>query len=176
MFKLVFVVVLSVLVSGVLTQSITTSDDGLEVPRDNVFPYSVYIEILDDVTLNFVADCFGTLISPSWVLTIAQCSLTSSSTYRLHFGSANFTRPQISLISRNFIPYPTFDPWINVQLNNIGLIELPTALTLSDTINAITLPWDMLDVNIAGMDVYLIGRRLIENSGNFLIFFFCINI
>lgn len=167
MFKSIFVVVLSVLLSGVLTQSIITIDDGLEVPGDNVFPWSVYIEILDDVTLNFFADCFGTLISPSWVFTLAQCSLTNFNTYRLHFGSANFTRPQISLISRNYIPYPSFDPMIDVGLNNVGLIELPTSLTLGATINAITLPWDMIDVNIAGLDVYLIGRRLIENSGKF---------
>lgn len=175
MFKSVFVIVLSVLLSGVLTQSVITSDDGLEVPGDTVFPWSVYIEILDDSTLNFIADCFGALISPSWVFTLAQCSLTNANTYRLHFGSVNFTRPQISLISRTYIPYPTFDPVIGLGIDNVGLIELPTALTLGGTIDAINLPWDMIDINISGLDVYLIGRRLIENSGDFFYLkFFCI--
>lgn len=165
MFKSIIVLTLTVLLSGVISQSVITEDDGLEVPGNTVFPYSVYIELLDDDTLNFVDDCFGTLISSSWVITLAQCFQTNANTYRLHFGAVNFTLSQISLISRNYIPYPTFDPVLGAD--NLGLIQLPTALTLGATINAITLPWDMIDVNIAGMDVYLIGRRLIQNSGNF---------
>lgn len=163
MFKLCLVAV--ILISGSLAQSITTSDDGLEV-LEGYFPWSSYIQILNDDTMEYVGDCFGALISPSFVFTLAQCSLEQPQfSYRIHFGSVNFTESAISMMSKNFIIYPTYDPWISVGLDNVGLIELPEPVTFTETIKAISLPWGMVDVNITGMEVYFIGRRHIVNEG-----------
>lgn len=162
MFKFIFV--LSVLLSGALAQSVTTIDDGLEV-YPGAYPWSTYIEILNDETMVFVADCFGALISPSWVFTLAQCSFTNQNTYRLHFGAENFTNSEVSMISRNYIIYPTFDPAISTGLDNVGLIELPTPIVSSERISPVSLPWEFVGMDLTGMRVHFIGRRQILNEG-----------
>lgn len=168
MFKLIVVAV--ILLSGVLSQSVTTSDDGLEV-MEGYFPWSTYIQILNDDTMEYIGDCFGALISPSFVFTLAQCNLELPQySYRLHFGSVNFTESPLSMISKDFIIYPTYDPWISVGLDNVGLIQLPEPIIFTETIKAISLPWNMVDVNITGMEVYFIGRRRILNEGKWFLF------
>lgn len=167
MLKFIFVTVLSVLLSGVLAQSIITIEDGLEVVEGS-YPWSTYIEILHDETMESTnADCFGALISPLWVFTLAQCSLTNQNTYRLNFGAVNFTNAEVTMISRNYIIYPTYDPFINVNLNNVGLIELPFPISNTNRISPISLPWEIAENELTGMVVHFIGRRLILNEGNF---------
>lgn len=165
MFKYSIFIGVILLSAGVISQSVITNDDGLEV-LEGYFPWSAYIKVLNDDTMEYVADCFGALISPSFVFTLAQCSLEAPQySYSVHLGSVNFTESQISMISKIFVIYPTYDPWINVGLDNVGLIELPEPVTFTETIKAITLPWNMIDVNITGLDVYFIGRRQILNEG-----------
>lgn len=162
MFKFVFV--LSVLLSGALAQSGLTIDDGLEVYPGS-YPWSTYIEILNDETMDYVADCFGALISHSWVFTLAQCSFTNYNTYRLHFGAENFTNSEVTVIARNYIIYPTFDPAISTGLDNVGLIRLPIPIVGSTKIAQISLPWELVGMDLTGMRVHFLGRRQILNEG-----------
>lgn len=176
MFKLVFVTLWSILLSGVLAQSIITSDDGLEVYPGS-YPWSTYIQILNDDTMNYVTECFGALISPSWVFTSADCGVTAHNTYRLHFGAENFTSSEITMISRNFIIYPTYDPMLDSGLDNVGLIELPSPLAKTDRIAPAALPWELVGTDLTGTFVHFVGRRHIIDEGNivfvlFLIFLF----
>lgn len=164
MLKPIFVILFSVLCTGALSQE-TEVDDGLEA-FNGYFPWAAYIEVLDDDTLETQSDCLGALISPSWVFATARCSIFSESVYRVSFGSVNTTQSQISMISRNFISHPDFDAWDSMHLNNAGLIQLPLAIQFSDTVSAITLPWQLADVNLAGRETYFIGRRLLQDSSN----------
>lgn len=170
MFKPIFVILFSVLCTGALSQ-VTEVDDGLEA-FNGYFPWAAYIEVLDDETLVTQSDCLGVLISPSWVFATARCSIFSENIYRVSFGSVNTTQTTISMIARNFISHPDFDAWDSMHLNNAGLIELPVAIQFSATVSAITLPWQLADVNLAGREVYFVGRRLLQDSGNLVLFFF----
>lgn len=166
MFKLLFLAVLSVLFSGALAQADITSDDGLEVYPE-AYPWSTYIQILDDVTIEYVNDCFGALISPSWVFTLAQCTYTPYNTYRLHFGAENFTNSEVTMISRNYITYPEYNPAIDKGLNNVGLIELPSPIAITTRISPVPLPWQLGgEWDLSGMLVHFIGRRHILNEAS----------
>lgn len=163
MLKLVLVSILSILLSGILGQSVITNDDGLEVAEGN-YRWSTYIEVLNNDTLEFVSDCFGVVISQSWIFTSAQCGTATNNIYRLHFGGVNFTNSE-SMIATNYIIHPNYDPMIDCGLYNVGLILLPSPIDYNYDIPSVTLPWELVGMDLTGMLVHFLGRRHILNEG-----------
>lgn len=164
MFKSLFVIFVTIFCAGVFSSEqlikADDGDDGIEA-YDGVFPWATYIEILDDNTMEYQFECFGSIIGPSWVFVQARCfTRTIHNTYRLYFGNVNFTQSEISMISRNYYIHPEHN---NIYVNNGGLIELPIPLTFTGTISPISLPFNINDEQFIGTNAYFIGRRHMVN-------------
>lgn len=164
MFQLNFVIFVTIFCSGVLPSEQLVKvdgDDGLEA-YNGVFPWATYIEILDDINMEYQFKCFGSIIRPTWVFVQARCfTRTIHNTYRLHFGNVNFTQSEILMISRTYYIHPDHNV-VNPFENNVGLIELPMSLKFTGTISPITLPFNIND-ELIGTNSYFIGRRHIIN-------------
>lgn len=169
MFKLIFVFLVTISCSEVfsseqLIKADVDDPNGLEA-YDGVFPWATYIEVLNDNTLDYQSECFGNIISSSWVFAPAKClSATAHRTYRLHFGTVNFTHPEISMISRTSFIHPDYSAFTGF---NGGLIELPMPLEFSGTISPITLPFNIDEEQFVETKAYFIGRRRMINLGKF---------
>lgn len=175
MVKLICAVLFCVLLSGSLSQTIIV-DDGLEAFTGD-FPWVAYIEPLDLETLNPHADCLGSLISSTWVFTTARCNVYIQNNehvlinglFRIYLGSVNVSESLVVMGSTKFVTHPDFDVLRN--LNNAALIELPYAVTFSDEISPIALPWGIWNLELAGTPAFVVGRRFgFQSSGNFVKF------
>lgn len=161
MFKAILVIFVTICCSGgVLSQEIDI-EDGLEA-YDGVFPWTTHVEILDDITMEYIIDCFGIIIAPSWVYVPATCVARTYHTYRLNFGNVNFTQSEISMISRTSFIHPQFNESERLSYNG-ALIELPIPLSFTGTISPITLPFNINEEEIYGTEAYFIGRRRMIN-------------
>lgn len=179
MVKLNCAIVFSVLFCGTLSQT-TTYDDGLEAFNGD-FPWVAYIEPHDTDQFNAYDDCLGSLISPTWVFTTARCNVVTSNgvhsqingQYRVYLGSVNISESEISMISTNFVTHPEFDLFGHHNLNNAGLIELPSEVTYNDVVSAITLPWSIANIELSGFQAHFVGRRFgFQSSGVIMSFSF----
>lgn len=178
MVKLICAIVLSILCSTTFSQ-LTSYDDGLEA-FDGDFPWVAYIEPLEPETFNAFDDCLGTLISPTWVFTTARCNVFTNNNgnhefinglFRVSMGSVNVSESKIVMISTTFVAHPEFDLIGHHNLNNAGLIELPYAVTYSEVVSPITLPWSLVNDELAGVGSFFVGRRFgYQSSGNFITF------
>lgn len=135
-------------------------DNGLEA-YEGVFPWATYIEVLDNLTLNLRSECFGNIIAPDWVFVPAICLTSGYNTYRLHFGSVNFTNSEITMISTTVYIHTEY---IHSRFYNGGLIKLPMSLEFTGTISSIDLPFNLDDEQFIGSIAYFIGRRNMVDS------------
>lgn len=170
MFKFCLVIFLSIFCSFfyeqiVLAQTVNP-DNGLEA-YNGVFTFATYIEVLDDVTLDYQSECFGNLIDQSWVFVPAICLSSIHNTYRLHFGDVNFTQAEISMVSRQSFIHPEYNP-SSIRTYNGGLIQLPTPLTFTGTISPVKLPFNINDEMFIGTKAYFVGRRNIVDPRKYI--------
>lgn len=177
MVKLICAFLFCLLWSGTISQT-TLYDDGLEAFNGD-FPWVAYIEPFEPETLNAFPDCLGSLIAPTWVFTTARCNVVTTNgvhsfingVFRVSLGSINITESSIVMISSSFVPHPEFALFGHHNINNAGLIELPYAVTYSNVVSSITLPWSIWNLELSGIESYFIGRRF-QSSGSW--FFICI--
>lgn len=122
------------------------SDDTLEDEVNNriisgypanagQFPYQVGLLILTRAGGNAV--CGASIISPSWVLSAAHCTVPAVHV-TMRFGSIQFQSGGVSQLTRRIENHPNFNPR---NLNNdISLLHVPSALSFNNALNAVRLP------------------------------------
>ncbi|XP_002044187.2 brachyurin [Drosophila sechellia] len=96
------------------------------------FPWQVILkkDAWDDLL------CGGSIISDTWVLTAAHCTINRNSIF-LMFGTVQLFNPNaLNMTSSNIIIHPDYNDKLN---NDVSLIQLPEPLTFSDTIRPIQL-------------------------------------
>lgn len=173
MFKFNFVIFVSILCSFsekvfVAAQTVNP-DNGLEA-YNGVFTWATYIEVLDDLTLDYRSECFGNLIGPSWVFVPAICLSSAHNTYRLHFGDVNFTQAEISMVSRESFIHPEYNPSL-IRNYNGGLIQLPMPITFTGTIFPVSLPFNINEETLIGTNGYFVGRRNMVDPRKYFVLF-----
>lgn len=159
MFKPILVIFVIVCGSGVLSSEQITKvgEDGLEA---FVFPWATYIEVLNENTMESQFECLGSIIGPDWVLVQARCFTRTmdNGAVRLHFGTVNFTQPEISMVSRTYYIHPEHNV-VDVFENNVALIQLPMSLQFSPYIDSISLPFNIDVEQFIGTKADFVGRR-----------------
>lgn len=119
---------------------------------DSQFPYVVSIRSpLNGATIH----CGGSIISSSWVLTAAHCTINRLQ-FNLRFGSNNMLSGGVTQTSFWSINHAQFDSkYLN---NDIALIRIPSPLTLSASIRSIRLPTSrQIDDTFAGRQMVVSG-------------------
>lgn len=106
--------------------------------------------------------CGGTIISPRFVMTEAFCG-TVATRFHIHFGITDFSSLIDPMISDVFIPHPLYDSSYYLA-NNIGLILLPTSIIFSTSVQAITLPWVLVEEST--VHTFFVGTRPLSNYNN----------
>lgn len=146
-----------VLVSAVFCQ------DNLGFPATpGQFPWVVSI-VQMSVIIGNETICSGSIISNTWVMTVASCNdfHDITLTYRLSFGGIDLDNPEIEQRSNQYIPFPYDDSFYNW---NMALIQLSTALVFSTTISPIALPTRRnADNEYAASEVTIVG--IMQNYG-----------
>ncbi|XP_037809758.1 transmembrane protease serine 3-like [Lucilia sericata] len=82
--------------------------------------------------------CGGSVISSTWVLTVAHCIVDLESVF-LQFGTVEIFSNAPGMTSMRLIIHPTYNPYYPPQSDDVGLIELPTPLTFNTFIQPIPL-------------------------------------
>ncbi|KAG5889543.1 hypothetical protein JTB14_024952 [Gonioctena quinquepunctata] len=121
---------------------------------EHSMPYLAFLRITGTDNIN---RCGGTLISRNYVLTSARCVAKASSVeviFGVHSISAT-TENHVSLVSSNFTIHYNFNE--TTLENDIALITLPEAVTLSDEIQPIAIANEYDEENLSG--------KLMETAG-----------
>lgn len=101
----------------------------------NQFPYQVSIRTI--ATGGGAGICGGSIISATWVLTAAHCTINGAQ-FVMRFGTLNLQFGGVSHTSFRQINHPNYNP---VNLNNdIAVVSIPSALTFSPAIRVVRLP------------------------------------
>ncbi|XP_017469719.1 PREDICTED: brachyurin-like [Rhagoletis zephyria] len=123
------------------------------------FPWQVILKLdpQDDLL------CGGSIISTIWVLTAAHCTYGQSSMF-LMFGTVLFNNPNaLNMTATQLYVHPNYN---DATLNNdVSLIQLPTALTFSKTIQPIQLvPSSYANFNFIGQIAMIAGFGLTDDE------------
>ncbi|XP_042334056.1 chymotrypsin-like elastase family member 2A [Sceloporus undulatus] len=132
--------------------------------RQNSWPWQASLQYSSSGTWRHT--CGGTLIADNWVMTAAHC-ISSSRTYRVYLGKYNLSATEtgsVAISPETIIVHPKWDSGSVSKGNDIALIKLAKAVTLSDKIQPACLPKanSILANNVA---CYVTGwGRLITNG------------
>lgn len=116
----------------------------------NEVPHQVGIRIVHS---DRQAMCGGSIISTSWVLTAAQCTLDVNARYHMRFGSINFDNGGVVQVASEVIIHPKFEP--DTFNNDAAVLRIPTPLTISASIRPIRLP------NLRQIQDRFVGHRAV---------------
>ncbi|XP_063234615.1 brachyurin-like [Bacillus rossius redtenbacheri] len=125
------------------------------------FPHQAAI-FLDNVSF-----CGGSLISASWILCAAHCTVRIS-TFSVHLGAQNLNVAEagrVGMVSRSAVNHAAYNPG-NLH-NDISLVRLPAPVSLSGFIQLVSLPPRSLASNsFVGQPVQVSGwGRMSDVSG-----------
>lgn len=121
-----------------------------------LFPWYVFYQRVHST--GFSDACGGTLISPIWVMTAANCKSPDETTvYRVLLGAVNWEiEEDVELVidTTIFIQHPMFIDLPGSRTANLGLMELPVPVIFNPRINAINLPWEFTDNSFTGQELF----------------------
>ncbi|XP_067328976.1 chymotrypsin-like elastase family member 2A [Anolis sagrei] len=150
---------------------------GGDNARQNSWPWQVSLQYSSSGSWRHT--CGGTLIANNWVMTAAHC-ISSSRTYRVYLGKYNLAASEsgsVAISPEKIIVHSKWDSSSVSKGNDIALIKLSKAVTLSDKIQPACLPkansilaqntvcyvtgWGRLQTNGALPDILQQGRLLV---------------
>jgi secreted trypsin-like serine protease len=127
--------------------------------KNGEFPWRVTVFVYDPAT-GRGGLCGGTIISASWIMTAAHCTMDMKTGYKISVFVGAQANPLTvgggtRLTTDKYVQHPAFDR--NTMNNDITLVHLTTPLTFKSNVSPACLPWNYATSEFTGTSVVASG-------------------